>query len=458
MQIFDLVVIGGGSAGLKAARTAARSGYRVALVEEQQLGGECFWAGCVPTKAMLRAAEVWHLARKASDFGLEVSVRHARFAAAMAYRYRATRKVGGDGPEDAGLSAIGVACFHTTARFEGPHDIRVGDRVIRGEKIILATGTVPVVPPIPGLQEAGFITNREAVHLKALPGRLLVLGAGPIGLEFAQAFRRFGAEVTVVEVASTVLPREDPEIAARVEQYLKDEGIRVLTGAQMEQVTRSGGARQVQVRTATGDVLIPCDEILVAVGRRAAIDRLNLPAAGLPADRRFVVTDPYLRTGVPHILAPGDINGGHLYTHVASYQGRIAAHNAFADSPEPVDLRVVPRATFLDPEVASVGLTEPEALAQNRKIAVYTFDFAHSDRAILHGDARGLVKLIADAADGQILGGHIVGPHASSLIAEVTLAMRHHLPVQAIADTMHTYPTFPEAIESAALSSPVYRG
>lgn len=458
MQEFDLIVIGGGSAGLKAARTAARLGRSVALAEERELGGECFWAGCVPTKALVRAAQVWHLVRHADMFGIHADIQKADFAEAMAYKASVLRRIAGEGPMDAGLSRLGASFYPLHARFEGPHEVRVGTEVIQGKQIILATGTVPFVPPIPGLKEAGFITNREAVDLTSLPKHFIILGGGPIGLEFAQVFRRFGAEVTVVEMASQILHREDEEIAALAAGFLREEGIRILTGAQAEAVARIGSRKQVRVRHGETTEEIVCDEILVATGRRGAVEGLNIEATGARFDGRCVQVDHYLRTTVPHILAAGDVSGGYLFTHVASYEGKLAAMNAFTDKPEPFDHRVVPRCTYIDPEVASIGLTEQEARKQGKQVVTQSFSFADLDRAIIHGEAHGLVKLVVDELDGQILGAHLTGPDASSILAELAVCMKNHLPISAIADTMHAYPSFPEAVEAAALSAPNYRG
>jgi pyruvate/2-oxoglutarate dehydrogenase complex dihydrolipoamide dehydrogenase (E3) component len=458
VQEFDLVVIGGGSAGLKAARTAARLGRAAALAEERELGGECFWAGCVPTKAMVRAAQVWHLVRRAHEFGIQVDVRRAEFPDAMAYKSGVLRQVAGDGPADGGLSRLGASYYPMRASFEGPHEVRVGKEVIQGKQIIIATGTVPFIPSIPGLADAGFITNREAVDLETLPKRLVVLGAGPIGLEFAQVFRRFGAEVTVVEKSAHVLPREDTEIAALTAGFLREEGITLLTNATATEVRKTGNAKHVFVRQGETTHDIACDEILVATGRTAAVEGLNIGSAGVTFDNRYLQVDHYLRTSAPHIWAAGDVSGGYLFTHVASYEGKLAAMNAFTDKPEPFDHRVVPRCTYVDPEVASIGLTEQEAREKGARVVVQSFSFADLDRAILHGEPRGLVKLVVDELDGQILGAHLVGPDASSILAELAVCMKNHLPVTAIADTMHAYPSFPEAVEAAALSAPNYRG
>ena len=457
MREYDLVVIGGGSAGLKAARTAARLGRKVALAEERELGGECFWAGCVPTKAMVRAAQVWHMIGRASEFGVDVRVSRADFRRAMQYRDRVIARVAGDGPADGGLSRLGADFFPMRAVFESSNRVRIGEEIVGAKQIAIATGTYPTAPPIPGMAEAGYITNREAVTLTTLPERLVVLGAGPIGMEFAQIFRRFGAEVTVIERLDRVLGSEDAEISALAERYLGEEGIRILTGTTVERVEGSGANKLLHVAQGAVRREIRADTILVATGRAPAIDGLNVEALGLRPDRGLV-TDAYLRTEAKHVWAAGDVRMGYLFTHVASYEGRLAAMNAFTDRPEPFDHRVVPRCTYIDPEVASIGLTERQAIERGLRVVTQRFSFADLDRAIIFGDARGIVKLVYDELDGQLVGAHLIGPDASSIVAEVALCMKGHLPISAIADTMHAYPSFPEAVEAAALSAPNYRG
>ncbi len=458
MREFDLVVIGGGSAGLKAARTAARLGRSVLLAEERELGGECFWAGCVPTKAMVRAAQVWQLVRRCSDFGITVDIKETSFAKAMDYKEDVIRKVGGDGPSDGGLSKLGAVYLNTRAYFEGSHEVRVGDEVVYGRQIILAAGTVPYIPPVQGLEEAGYITNREAANLTALPKQIVIIGGGPIGLEFAQIFRRFGSEITLIDKNTHLLKQEDIEIADLAKGFLEAEGVRIVTKGQTEKVEKLGDRKRVFVRHKDGLITVDCDEILVAAGRRIAPEYLNLSAAGIQYEEKRVVTDRFLRTSVPHIWAAGDVCGGYLFTHVASYEGKLAALNAFTDKPEAFDHRVVPRCTFIDPEVGSIGLTEQKAIELGLEVHIQSFSFADLDRAIIHGEPHGMVKLVVDDLDGQLLGAHLIGPDASSVLAELAVCMKNHLPVSAIADTMHAYPSFPEAVEAAALSAPNYRG
>ena len=457
MEQFDLIVIGGGSAGLKAARTVARAGKRVAVAEERELGGECFWAGCVPTKALIRAADVWHETKQAAKYGIQVGVTSEDYLKALAYKRGVISSLSGEGPEDAGLSKLGASYYPVRASFVSPHEVKVGNEVIFGEQILLSTGTVPAIPDVPGLRETGYITNREAVDLPYLPKKLVILGGGPIGVEFAQIFRRFGSEVTLIEKNAHLLFREDSQIAKIAADCLRSEGIRVIEGEKTELVTGKPGRdtpKFVTVQTGNETMIEACDTILVATGRNAAVDSLNLEAAGIMHMGRRLTVNPYLQTEVPHIWAAGDISSKHLFTHVASYEGKIVAHNILSERKIPVNYRVIPRCTYINPEVASIGLTEKEVQLAQTPYDVYTFPFADLDRAILHGETRGIVKLIADRRDGQILGGHLIGHEASSLIGEIAICMQHRLPVSAIADTMHAYPSFPEAVEAAALYGP----
>jgi dihydrolipoamide dehydrogenase len=264
--------------------------------------------------------------------------------------------------------------------------------------------------------------------------------------------------VTVVEMGPQILPHEDAQIAELVTGYLRDEGIRVMTSARALAVRCAQGKKTVEIEVGELRETLEVEEILVATGRAAAVGDLDLESAGVEYTQKAIKTDEFLRTNQPHIWTAGDCAGGYLFTHVASHEGKLAAENMFADTPKPYNPRVVPRATFVDPEVASIGYTESAALKMGLDVATQSFSFSDLDRALLYGDARGMVKLVIEAPTGQIVGAHIVGPNASSVIQEVVLAMQHHLPVSAIAETMHAYPSFPEAVEAAALSTPSYVG
>jgi pyruvate/2-oxoglutarate dehydrogenase complex dihydrolipoamide dehydrogenase (E3) component len=449
-----VAVIGGGSAGLKIARRAARAGRSVALAEAVELGGECFWAGCVPTKALVRAAEVRQLVREAARFGTQVQSASTDFASVTAWKDSAQKAVGGDGPADGGLGALGVHYLPCYARFLNDHllETDAGDR-IEAETIVLAAGTIPHIPPIPGLAEAQPLTNRTALRIGSLPATLVVLGAGPIGLEFAQIFSRFGSSVTVLERGPRVLPAEDPEISALLQQRLEEEGIRFVTQAAVRQViVTSPETRTVQLSSPAGLEELQCEQILCAAGRAVDAERMGVAAAGIEMEGRFVKRNDELRSSVPHIWAPGDVGGGMMFTHVAAHHGSVVAENLLNGQNRKAQTRAIPRATFTDPEAASVGLTEEQARAGGHAVKVHRCDMASLDRAVLNGTPWGLVKLVSDADSGELLGAHIVGAQAGSMLAEVTLAVHHRMPVSALAETMHAYPTFPEAVEAAALS------
>ena len=455
MEEVDLFVIGGGSAGMKTARTVAKMGYKVAVAEAKETGGECFWAGCIPTKALLRAASVWQMVREASEFGIHAGELHGDFSEAMAYKKRIMQKLAGDSPKDAGLSKLGALYFNEKASFESANEIRVGSQVIQAKKVLIATGTDPSIPTIPGLIEAGFITNREAVDLEYLPKQIAIIGGGPIGLEFGQIFHRFGAAVTIIESASHVLPREDSTVAMLAQESIIRQGISIKTATSVKSITRSGNCKSLILQTAMGEERLECDEILISTGRVPATKGLNLGAAGLDDDGKALKVDLMLQTPVPSIYAAGDVTGGYQFTHVASYMGGVAAMNMFGSNPRLADTRVLPRCTYIDPEVASVGITELEAKAANLPVRVQCAHYSDLDKPVLYNRTEGIVKLIVSAVDDQILGAHILGDSASSIISEVAVCMQNRLPVQAIANTMHAFPSFPEVVEAAALSKDI---
>lgn len=453
MEKTELLVIGGGSAGMKAARTAAAMGRKVTLCEERGLGGECFWGGCVPAKAMVRAAEVWNTVRNAAGFGIHAPVRKKSFAGAMEYRDRVVREVGGDGSDDGGLSKAGVKYLRGHAEMCDSHVVQINSELVHADRILIATGTLPVTPPIPGLENVGCLTNREAVLLNELPKSLVIIGGGPVGLEFAQVFRRFGAEVTIVEMASRILPQEDGQISELAVGFLREEGIHIFTDSKVIEVSKYRNRKRLKIVSGDTETYLSAHEILIAAGRSAAIGNLGLEAAGVEFNERVVRVDDMLRTTAPHIYAAGDVCGGYLFTHVASFEGELAARNAFSENPEEYNPRVVPRATYIDPEVASIGITLATAQWEGIDAVESVAYFSHVDRAILYGAPRGIVKIVSVRGTGEILGAHMVGHSASSLLPEVALAMQNHLPLSAIAHTMHAYPTFSEAVEAAALGN-----
>jgi pyruvate/2-oxoglutarate dehydrogenase complex dihydrolipoamide dehydrogenase (E3) component len=454
---FDVVCVGGGTAGMTAARAAHAKGKRVALVErEARLGGDCTFWGCVPSKALIELARAVHEARALGDIGLGAG--ELDFAAVMARKDRLVDAIAHD--ERAELfERAGIRVLRGDARFEAADRLRVGEEIVRAERVVLATGTDPAVPPIPGLRETPHLTNRSIFDLRRLPARLLVLGGGALGLELAQAFRRFGSEVTVVEVLDRLLPREDAEAGAAIEAVLRAEGVTLELGASAERVRRDGETTVVTVRGRDGSERdLRADALLVAVGRTRGGGDLGLGAAGIATDDRgFVRVDARLRTTAGTVYAAGDVSGGYLFTHVAAYEGRIAGVNA-AGARAKADYRVVPWVTFTAPEVARVGMTEADARAEHGdRVEAVRFPMAQVDRARILGEPDGFVKLVTlrrgrlgRATGGRLLGAHVVGPRAGEALHEAVLAMRARAFTGRLAQAIHAYPTVSIGLQQAA--------
>lgn len=445
MERYDLAVIGGGTAGLVASAVSAGIGARTALVEQHKLGGECLWTGCVPSKALIRSASVLHTLRRAADFGIDVEGGRADFGRVMDRIRSIIHAIEPhDSPER--FRSLGVDVIEGRARFLSPEEAEVGGRRIRARRWLLATGSRTAVPPIAGLAEAGYLTHETVWDLTALPESLVVLGAGPIGIELAQAFSRLGSRVTVVGAAAQVLEREDPEIAAVLARQLGREGIRVLLNSKATSVRVEDGEK---VITAGGEELRAA-EILVATGRRPNVEEMGLEALGVEIGDRGVKVDASLRTSASNVWAAGDVAGPYRFTHVADYQARIAAPNALFPIRRKVDYRVVPWCTYTEPEVARVGMTEAEA-RETWGDAAGVFRYAHDslDRALCDGEPDGLTKVVFDPK-GRIVGAHVVAPRAGETIHEAVLAVRHRLKLSDLSGMIHIYPTYPESLKRAA--------
>ncbi len=451
-KVYDLIIIGAGGAGSTAATAAARLGKHIALIERDKLGGTCLNYGCDPTKTLLHTAHLLYHARHASALGLRIPHAEADWPAVQAHVRQVQEIIRGGTPEQAraGITAQGIDLFMGEAMFTSPHEIRVNGKTLHGERFVIATGTTAFIPDIEGLSDAGYITNVEAVSLPELPKRLAVIGGGPIGLEFAQMFNRFGVQVVVIERAKQPLPHEDPELAMALCAQLTTEGIQLEFGAEMRCGEINERGKHIHVHGEEGkeeDLVV--DQLLVAVGRRPALGALNLEAAGVHYTEKGIPTNATLRTNVPHIWAAGDITSRYQFTHVASDQGELVAHNVFAHEPRAFDDRVIPWVTFTDPELARVGASEADLEEAKIEYRVGRAYFNKLDRAIANNQTFGSVKLLADA-DGKLLGGHILGANAGDLIAPVVYAMRFGLTVKMIAEAMLPYPTMAEAVRWAA--------
>ena len=449
---YDLIVIGAGGAGSTAAGNAAEMGKHVALIERDKLGGTCLNYGCDPTKTLLHTASVFYHASHASGLGLRISQAKVDWEVVQAHVRQVQETIRGGTLEQAsaGIAAQGIDLFMGEAMFTSPHEIRVNGVTLRSKRFVIATGTVAMIPEIDGLSKAGYITNVEAVSLPELPKRLVVIGGGPIGLEFAQMFSRLGAQVTVLERGEQPLPREDPELAMLLCSQLTAEGIRLEFGAEMRCGDIDEHGKHIHLHGKDGKKEdLTADQLLIAVGRKPALDKLNLEAAGVQYTEDGVTTDATLRTNVPHIWAAGDITSKYQFTHVASDQGKLVAHNVFARKPKEFDDRVIPWVTFTDPELARVGMLEAELKEAKIEYRVGRAYFNKLDRAIANNQTFGSVKLLADM-DGNILGGHILSANAGELIAPIIYALRFGLTAKKMAGAMLPYPTMAEAVRWAA--------
>jgi pyruvate/2-oxoglutarate dehydrogenase complex dihydrolipoamide dehydrogenase (E3) component len=443
---YDLVVIGGGAAGSEAALSVADGGRTsILLVEANHFGGTCTNHGCVPTKALVKASRVAQTMRSANEFGLAGGEPRFEWEDVIGRAFRVRDHMLREGVAPFTRAGVDVE-FPAQAMLTGERRLEVGGRTIEAGAVVLATGLEPSIPPIPGLAEAGYLDNESALGLRELPGRLAVLGGGPIGCEFAQIFARFGVRVTIIEAADRLLSSEEPESSAALREAFEAERIEVRVGTKVTGVTRSGSGRTLEFEF--GDPL-EVDSILVAVGRCLDGSWHGLDAAVIEWTEKGIKVDRHLRTSQPWAYAAGDVTGGLLFTHTASAMGQIAARNAVAGGgTEVYEPRIVPRVTFTDPEVASVGVTEQQARAAGREVRIGIAQVRDAEKAQIDGQSIGQVKVVA-AADGELLGCHIVCETAGDLIHEAVAMMAGRVPVSAVAAEMHAYPTLAELMRSA---------
>jgi pyruvate/2-oxoglutarate dehydrogenase complex dihydrolipoamide dehydrogenase (E3) component len=444
---YDLVIIGGGAAGSEAAFTVADGGKsKILLAEANHLGGTCTNHGCVPTKALVRTARLLHLIRDAGRYGIKVGAPELEWRRAIGRAYQVRDHMLRFGSNPFKKAGVEVR-FPCEARLIGERKLLIGESdEIEARSVLLAAGLEPVVPPVPGLREAGYLDNEGILELKELPNRLAVVGSGPIGAEFAQIFSRFGVQVTLIEHGARILAAEEPETSAAIREVFESEGIEVRTRIKMTRVERTDGVKRIFFESGAS---IEVDEILVAVGRSLDGKALGLHTAGIEWSARGIKVNEQLRTSRPWAWAAGDVVGGPLFTHVASEMGQIAARNAMKRGTERMDLRVVPRVTFTDPEVASVGLTEAAARKGGRKVRTGFARLIDAEKAQIDGIEHGHVKCVADAKTGELLGCNIVAENAGEMIHEAVAMMAAHTPVKVVARTMHAYPTLSELMRTA---------
>jgi pyruvate/2-oxoglutarate dehydrogenase complex dihydrolipoamide dehydrogenase (E3) component len=446
----NLIVIGGGSAGLVTAYIAAAVKAKVTLIEKHKMGGDCLNTGCVPSKAILRSAKLLDHVRRAREFGLRAAAAEFDFADVMARVQRIIKTIE---PHDSveRYTELGVECLQGHATLIDPWTVEVDGKRLTANSIVIAAGAEPFVPPIPGLKEVGYQTSDTIWDLRTQPRRLVVLGGGPIGSELTQAFARLGSQVTQVEMLPRIMPREDVEIAQMVMDRFKAEGVDVRVGTKAREVRIVDNEKRLVCEKDGKEEEIPFDEILVAVGRIARLKGYGLEEVGVKTGRTVQVND-YLQTSIPNIYACGDVAGPYQFTHTAAHMAWYCAVNALFGRFKKfkVDYSVIPWATFTEPEVARVGLNEMEAREKNIPYEVTTYGLDDLDRAIADEEGHGLVKVLTVPGKDKILGVTIAGEHAGDIIAEYVLAMRHNLGLNKILGTIHIYPTLAEMNKYAA--------
>lgn len=449
---FDLTVIGAGSGGLAAAITGATLGLRVALVERARIGGECLWTGCVPSKALLHAAALAQAAREVARWnGNDTDAPPLDFQAVIRHVHAARTTIEASENQEA-LERQGIMVVRGAARIAAPGVVAVGARRLRSRHIVIATGSRPEVPALPGLETAGYLTNETVFdQLQELPARLAIIGGGPVGVELAQAFARLGSRVTVLSRSPRLLPREESEVSLALQTVLEREGVVILKGVTAQEVVpaAASGAHRVIYRSDDGTRgAVVADRIVVATGRRPNVEGLGLTEIGVAVGTHGVRVDAYLRTTVPGIWACGDASSKYRFTHVAEAEARLIIRNImFPWIKEKMNYAVVPWTTFTEPEVGRVGCTEQEARERHgSKVTVEHFPLSHSDRAVIDAATDGFVKLVLRGQ--RVLGAHIVGPRAGELIQQLAVLMRHKLPVSALT-MIHTYPTYSYALHQA---------
>ncbi|MEZ5839734.1 MAG: FAD-dependent oxidoreductase [Hyphomicrobiales bacterium] len=445
----DICVIGAGSGGLSVAAAAAAFGVSVVLVEKDRMGGDCLNPGCVPSKALISAARAAAAIRAAGRFGIDAGEPQVDFARVMAHVHGVIGEIAPNDSEER-FAGLGVRVIRAAARFTGPDTVAAGGETIRARRFVIATGSRAGIPPIPGLAEVPFLTNETIFGLTELPRRLLVLGGGPIGMELAQAFRRLGAEVVVLEAAAA-LSRDDPELAAIVVDALRRDGVELREGVRILSARRDGAGVALELAAGDGVETLVGSHLLVAAGRRPNVEDLGLELAGVALGERGIAVDTGLRTTNRRVYAIGDVAGSYQFTHVANYHAGLVLRAILFRLPVSERRDIIPWTTYTDPELAFVGLGEAAARERHGEIRVLRWPFAENDRATAEGDRHGFAKIIATKR-GRIVGAGVVGRDAGELIPLYAMAVARKMKVGALAGLVFPYPTRAEVARRAAIT------
>jgi dihydrolipoamide dehydrogenase len=448
---YDLLVLGGGMAGLPMSIRSARKGLDTALVERDLLGGTCLNRGCIPTKTMIRSAEVADLVGRAEEFGIEVGGDvQTNIEAVVERQHRVVESIR-TGAYDNVEDTENLDLIEGRGVFESPTEIAVGDSVLNAERVVINTGARPAKPSIEGLDEVKTLDSTSALEVEEVPDRLAVVGGGYVGTEYAQMFARFGADVTLFQSANRLLPDEEPDVSEVIETAFESEGIDVRTGASVERLESADDGIAVTAATGGDVTTITASDVLLAAGRRPNSDGIGLDAAGVETDERgFVEVDEQFETSADSIWALGDVIGGPMFTHSARDDASMLYRHLIRDEPIDTDDRIVPHAVFTDPQVGRVGLTEGQAEEQGYDVAVGRSEYEKQGKPKALGETEGFVKIVSDAETGEILGGHVVGEQGADIGHELVVAMELGGTADEIADAIHVHPTLPEVVNSAA--------
>lgn len=447
---YDLVVLGAGAAGLVAATGSAALGAKTALIEKNKLGGDCTWYGCIPSKTLLKSAQVFSLLKRAKEFGISANP-GVKFlpGLVMAHVRDKIKKIADKHPAEL-FEKRGIKVFFGSPHFIDANSIELNGARIFAKRFIIACGSHPLIPEIDGLNTIDYLTNENVFDLEVLPKSLVVLGAGPIGVELAQGFSRLGVDVSLIEMLARPLIREDQEIADVLLSRLKEEGVKIFTEKRAVLFSRDEGSAIITLEDKQKKLsLVKADKVLVAIGRAANMEGLGLEKAGITYSNKGIEVDLALKTSAKNIYACGDIAGPYQFSHMAEYQAIIAVGNALLPFKRKVDYSVVPWCTFTDPELARVGLTEEEAGVRYKDIKVYRAKYSANDRAVTDLEEAGLAKVITDRK-GNILGAHIVGANAGELIHEYVLAKSVGLKINKLSLAIHIYPTLSQVVKRSA--------
>ena len=449
MDMYDLTIIGGGSAGLVLAVAGAKLGKKTALVEKHRIGGDCLWTGCVPSKALLKAAKVANYIQNAEKYGVAATEGTPNWQRVMAYVQSTQHTIEEEHDNPERFREMGVDVIFGNGHFESADTFVIEDaengetRTLKSKKFVISTGSRPLAPPIPGLESCGYLDSETVWELKELPNRLLVVGAGPIGVELGQAFHRLGANVTIAQRSERILTKEDTDVSEQMLLYLREEGITIRLNTNITEATQNGEGTKVVFSSSEEERIEQTfDNILIAAGRAPNVEGLALDKIGVQVSRRGIEVNSKLQTSTKNIYAAGDVIGHYLFTHVAAFQAQLLLRNIFFPFSKTINYGVVPWTTFCEPEVARCGLTEAEAREKHGDVDVFTLDQTDVDRAVAEGETQGFTKVIASRWRGKILGVHIVGANAGEVIHEYVLAMQAGMPLRKLSGMIHVYPTF----------------